>query len=95
MKYPLPTSWQQKIKEKLSLNDETQVDSNHSSEMDSNLDFLSSQNSEMNMTQNSEMDLVPQNESSEIDFNPNQSSQIVSLGLENLFGADTNSTYDD
>ena len=63
--------------------------------MDSNLDFLSSQNSEMNMTQNSEMDLIPQDESSEIDFKPNQSSQNDSLGLENLFGADTISNYDD
>ena len=41
------------------------------------------------------MDLIPQNESSEIDFSPSQSSQNDSLGLKNLFGADTNSTYDD
>ena len=94
MKYTLPTSWQQKIKEKLSMNGENQIESNHSSEMDSNPDFFS-QNSEMYMTQNSEMDLIPQDESSEIDFSPSQSSQNDSLGLKNLFGADTNPTYDD
>ena len=47
------------------------------------------------MTQNSEMDLIPQNESSEIDFSPSQSSQNDSLGLKNLFGTDTVSDYDD
>ena len=93
MRYTLATSWQQKIKENLSINGENQVESNHSSEMDSNPDFLS-QNSEMDMTKNSEMDLIPQDESSEIDFNPNQSSQNDSMGLENLFGTDTISTYD-
>ena len=76
------------------MNGENQIESNHSSEMDSNPDFLS-QNNEINTTQNSEMDLIPQNESSEIDFSPSQSSQNDSLGLKNLFGADTNSTDDD
>ena len=41
------------------------------------------------------MDLIPQDESSEIDFNPNQSSQNELLGLKNLCGADTISTPDD
>ena len=58
MRYTLPTSWQQKIKEKLSINGENQVESNHSSEMDSNQDFLS-QNHEKYMTQTRKTDLFP------------------------------------
>ena len=41
---------------------------------------------------NSEMDLFPQFELSEIGF---QRDFPQSEGLKNLFGADTNSTYDD